>query len=339
MNTKVKVGIAAAIVASLVALIVLDQKTTPKEDAARPAPGADSSSFGGTTADAPSHRMTEEEANTLYFKEAEKRFAQPSAKPPVGIKGAEEKNEKKIPSATGEEYVIKEGDTFDTIAKARFGSSSYASKIAEANPSLKATALRVGKTIVIPAKPASSEKKEEAPVAAQETLPSPRAPMVQKDPVQPKKAAESALVTVDGKRIYTVQPGDTLSGISVKVYNTSRHSKKIFEANQEQIDDPNILQVGSKLVMPDLPSKPAAANGATAGTVATTNPAPIPAPAGAKVVQVVDKDSLWKIAEKFASERKIGVHDMMRLIVGANPDKLKDESTLLRLGWQLIIPE
>ncbi|MBV8880721.1 MAG: hypothetical protein JO332_12190, partial [Planctomycetaceae bacterium] len=35
MNTQVKVGIAAAIVAALVALIVLDQKTTPKDDAAQ----------------------------------------------------------------------------------------------------------------------------------------------------------------------------------------------------------------------------------------------------------------------------------------------------------------
>ena len=39
MNTKVKVGIAAAIVAALVALIVLDQKTTPKDDAAKAAAG------------------------------------------------------------------------------------------------------------------------------------------------------------------------------------------------------------------------------------------------------------------------------------------------------------
>ena len=42
MNTKVKVGIAAAIVAALVALIVLDQKTTPKDDtASKPGTGGE----------------------------------------------------------------------------------------------------------------------------------------------------------------------------------------------------------------------------------------------------------------------------------------------------------
>jgi len=210
---------------------------------------------------------------------------------------------------------------------AKLGSKSYASKIAEANPGMKANALRVGKTITIPAK---TEKKEETAVV----VPPPS------DPVPtPKKPEASALADVGGKKIYTVQSGDTLSGISAKVYNTSRHYQKIYEANKDQIDDPNTLQVGAKLVMPELPSKPAAVNGASAGAVATTSPAPVPVPAGAKVVQVSEGASLWKIAEKFAAEKKVGIHDMIKLIVAANPDKLKDESSLLRLGWQLIIPE
>ena len=49
MNTQVKVGIAAAIVAALVALIVLDQKTSPKDDAAqRSSPGGEENSSART---------------------------------------------------------------------------------------------------------------------------------------------------------------------------------------------------------------------------------------------------------------------------------------------------
>ena|SRR5436190_2828844 len=333
MNTKVKVGIAAAIVAALVALIVLDQKTTPKDDAAKPGSGGESTTIVGTngTAEPPAPRLSPDDANVLYER-ARREFAQPPAPnrgpEKTGIKVPEEKNEKRIPSSTGEEYVIKDGDTFETIAQAKLGSKSYASKIAEANPGLKPTALRVGKTIAIPAKAEATVVKE--------TLPTP--PVEVKDPVPPlTKKADASLATVDGKKVYTVQSGDTLSGISSKVYNTSRHYQKIYEANKDVIDDPNTLQVGAKLVMPDLPTKAVSPNGASAGTVATTSPAP--APAGAKTVQVTEGASLWKIAEKFAAEKKIGIHDMMKLIVAANPDKLKDESSLLKLGWQLIVPE
>ena len=340
MNTKVKVGIAAAIVAALVALIVLDQKTTPKDEAVKAGSGGESTTIVGTngSAEPPAPRLSQDDANVLYER-ARREFAQPAGPtkgPEKGIKVPEEKNEKRIPSSTGEEYVIKERDTVDSIAKAKYGSSSYVGMILEANPGLKATALRVGKTIVLPAK---GEKKEET-AAAKDPAPAMIAePVLPSTPTQKKSEPASGLATVDGKKIYTVQSGDTLSGISSKVFNTSRHYQKIYEANKDVIDDPNTLQVGAKLVMPDLPAKAATPNGAAAGTVPTTSPAPTSVPAGAKTVQVTEGASLWKIAEKFASEKKVGIHEMIKLIVAANPDKLKDEGSLLRLGWQLIIPE
>jgi nucleoid-associated protein YgaU len=332
MNTKVKVGIAAAIVAALVALIVLDQKTTPKDDAvAKPGSGAEAITVVGNGAEPAATRISTEDADRLYER-ARREFAPPSKGPDkTSIKGNEEKNEKKIPSATGEEYVIKEGDSFDSIAKAKYGNASFAGLIAEANPGVKATALRVGKHLVLP--PKTEKKVEEQPVVEKKAE--------EPAPVVPKKAdpaPAAALAVVDGKKVYTIQTGDTLSGISVKVYNTSRHYQKIYEANKDVIDDPNMLTVGAKLVMPDLPAKAAAPNGAGAGAVATTNPAPAP-PAGAKMVTVPDGGSLWKIAEKFAADKKISIPDMMKLIVAANPDKLKSETSILAKGWQLIIPE
>lgn len=329
MNTKVKVGIAAAIVAALVALIVLDQKTTPKDDAAvKPGSGSEAITVVGSGAEPAAPRLSTEDADRLYQR-ARDVFTPPAKNEKTGIKSTEEKNEKRIPSASGEEYVIKEGDSFDSIAKAKYGNASFAGLIAEANPGVKATALRVGKHLVLPPK---SEKKAEEPVVAAKT------PEKIEEPVVKKAEPPAALTVVDNKKVYTVQSGDTLSGISAKVYNTSRHYQKIYEANKDVIDDPNMLTVGSKLVMPDLPAKAATPNGANAGAVATTSPAPA-APAGSKTVQVPDGGSLWKIAEKFAAEKKISIPEMMKLIVAANPDKLKSESSILSKGWQLIIPE
>ncbi|HZE99594.1 MAG TPA: LysM peptidoglycan-binding domain-containing protein [Planctomycetota bacterium] len=329
MNTQVKVGIAAAIVAALVALIVLDQKTTPKDDAGPRAPGGDPAVIVGTNsgADPASTRLSEEESR--LYKDAARQFGTDTPKPPATIKGSEEKNEKKI-SPTGEEYVIKDKDTFDTIAQKHYGSKSYALMIAAANPDVKPTSLRVGKKIILPPKQAV-EKKEEAPVVRDVTPPPDAAP----------KTDTALKTTATGQKVYTVQPGDTLSGISVKVYNTSRHYQKIYEANRDAIEDPNTLQVGLNLTMPELPVKGANGSVPGTGTAATTlNPPPADVPAGAKVHQVAPGDRLWNIAAKFAAERKIGILDMIKLIVDANVEKkIREDGSNLQAGWQLIIPE
>jgi len=336
MNTQVKVGIAAAIVAALVALIVLDQKTTPKDDpAARTSTGGDPAVIGVTNngAEAPTKRLGEQELNDLY-RSAQKQFGdQPPATTSTPMKGTEEPNQKRVSNAaTSEEYVIKDGDTLEKIAQKH---KTSAAKIAEANPGLKPTALRPGSKLQIPGKaekPAPVvEKKEETAVAVTDP-----APQVEVKPVPQAPKPDSSL----GAKVYTVQPGDTLSGISVKVYNTSRHYQKIYEANKDSIEDPNTLQVGLKLNMPDLPAKAANTGAPTTGAVAVVQKAPVTAPAGAKVVEVSQGDRLWNIAAKFAAERKIGILDMIKIIVDANIDKkIREDGSNLQAGWQLIIPE
>jgi len=113
-----------------------------------------------------------------------------------------------------------------------------------------------------------------------------------------------------------------------------------FVGRQPHVDAINAhgLLLDTKTFKGHLPAKAATPNGASAGAVATTNPAPAP-PAGAKMVTVPDGGSLWKIAEKFAADKKLSIPEMMKLIVAANPDKLKSETSILAKGWQLIIPE
>jgi nucleoid-associated protein YgaU len=52
-------------------------------------------------------------------------------------------------------------------------------------------------------------------------------------------------------RTYTVQSGDTLSEISKEYYGNSHDYMKIFEANRDQLSDPDEIQVGQVLVIPE----------------------------------------------------------------------------------------
>ena len=98
---------------------------------------------------------------------------------------------------------------------------------------------------ICPAVPAE-EKKAAAPKVEEK----PAAPVPAPAPAPaPKKILLETLA--GGQRMYTVVQGDTLYGISVKVYNTPRHYERIYEANQDKIADPNTLQIGMKLLMPD----------------------------------------------------------------------------------------
>ena len=49
---------------------------------------------------------------------------------------------------------------------------------------------------------------------------------------------------------YTVQPGDTLWLISVKVYGDGRLWPVIFEANRDILDDPGRIRPGQVLKIP-----------------------------------------------------------------------------------------
>jgi nucleoid-associated protein YgaU len=75
---------------------------------------------------------------------------------------------------------------------------------------------------------------------------------VKEKPAEPAPAAKP----VEPPQTYTVQQGDSLYGISVKLFGTPRHYERIYEANRDRIKDPNTLQVGINLRMPDLAAKP-----------------------------------------------------------------------------------
>lgn len=53
-----------------------------------------------------------------------------------------------------------------------------------------------------------------------------------------------------GEKTYTVQKGDTLSAISKQFYGNANLYMKIFEANRDQLKDPDKIQIGQVLKIP-----------------------------------------------------------------------------------------
>lgn len=52
------------------------------------------------------------------------------------------------------------------------------------------------------------------------------------------------------EQTYTVQPGDSLSKIAKHHYGDAQAWHKIYEANRDQIKDPDMIQPGWKLRLP-----------------------------------------------------------------------------------------
>jgi nucleoid-associated protein YgaU len=55
---------------------------------------------------------------------------------------------------------------------------------------------------------------------------------------------------VEKHKTYVVQSGDSLSKIAEKVYGDSGRWQEIFDANKDQIADPNAIRPGQELLIP-----------------------------------------------------------------------------------------
>jgi nucleoid-associated protein YgaU len=64
-------------------------------------------------------------------------------------------------------------------------------------------------------------------------------------------AADIKVDKTDVFGVYTVKSGDSLSKIAKSVYDDAGKYMKIFEANKDQLKDPNLIQPGQKLVIPN----------------------------------------------------------------------------------------
>jgi nucleoid-associated protein YgaU len=54
----------------------------------------------------------------------------------------------------------------------------------------------------------------------------------------------------DGGQTYTVEQGDTLSSIAEHFYGDANAYMKIWEANRDKLDNPDVIQPGQELFIP-----------------------------------------------------------------------------------------
>ena len=106
--------------------------------------------------------------------------------------------------------------------------------------------------------PAVEEIKAEEPAKVEEKKTEEPAKVEEKKTEEPakveEKKADDGAMPPDptNSTVYEVKPGDTLSGISHKVYGNAGFSNVIFRANADILKDPNKLRPGMKLIIPNL---------------------------------------------------------------------------------------
>jgi nucleoid-associated protein YgaU len=120
------------------------------------------------------------------------------------------------------DYVVKPGDTFESIAAAWFGDPNKHSLIAIANPYTESSRLAIGQVLRLP--PRDAELPVEIPTAG----------------------------GGGGPTIYTVRSGDTLGRIAQRAYGKASLWTRIYEANKALLgDDPGSIKVGMELEIPE----------------------------------------------------------------------------------------
>jgi nucleoid-associated protein YgaU len=94
-----------------------------------------------------------------------------------------------------------------------------------------------------------SEAEKDEIWSAIKTIPTWRDDVVADIKVTGEGARASSAAGTSGKT-YTVKPGDTLSGIAKQHLGNANAYMKIFEANRDQLTDPNVIKPGQVLKIP-----------------------------------------------------------------------------------------
>ncbi len=97
----------------------------------------------------------------------------------------------------------------------------------------------VGESSVLPGSSAPASRASTAPVYVQPRTTVERVSYQSRSPEQPRKP-----------RVYKVRPGDTLSGISQKVYGTPDKWRDIYQYNRQILKNSNALKIGQILYLP-----------------------------------------------------------------------------------------
>lgn len=259
MRSDVKIAILIGLVAALVTayyftrkdkdgrqkLVVQADQTaavfTPQSTAARPTPRATPTAFVWPT---PTQTATIATFHLPTLAPATQRpgpaptrmaLPPPSPTPPPTATPAPTPTPKVEQPIT---HIMAEGETLSSLAEQYYGDPRFWQRIAKANPRVNPNRPRIGDRLII--EPKSWFDKPGARPTAGPTAkaqPTPKATGTPRGPLP---------------ETYVVQKGDSLIGISRKLYGTPKRANDIYEANKHIIgSDPAGLRPGMKLNVPE----------------------------------------------------------------------------------------
>ena len=153
---------------------------------------------------------------------ASKSASQPARKT---VSKKQETSRETTSSHEGSTHKVKPGDTLGHIAQQYYGKASRWELIADANPSVDPSSLRVGQELVIPSGPRAVRS---------ESTSTPR-----------------SLPDLPNGQTHTIGEGETLSSIAEDHLGDERHWYRIYELNEKRIgDDPDRLVLGMVIAIP-----------------------------------------------------------------------------------------
>ncbi len=202
-------------------------------------------------------------------------------------------------------HYVGEGESLWQIAQRYYGNGDYWQTIAQANPKavMPDGNVRLGVRLVIP---------NQAGLANTTPTRNPSPP--------PAASGRRGLPTPD--RI-EVKPGDSLSALAARHLGSSDQWRQLYEANRDQLKQPDQIRVGMKLRLPKASSRQA---------VRTTTEQPRARRDPKSTYTVRANDSLSSIAH-----RVLGDPNRWEEIYQANTHQLDDPNDL-RVGQRLKIP-
>ena len=189
--------------------------------------------------------------------------SRPKADPAVAAAGYQVESAAPPAKAVDRRHDVRAGETFETVAKAYYGSPRFARALWWANRAAIAWpgALAAGKRIVIPpvgdlnrkmlgAQPAATEPAlPPLERIAADSRPAPRSdPQVQ--PARLSRPNGDARPVEGGVAIHVVRPNDTLRGIAVACFGDDSRAPEIAELNRELLQAEGRPRVGQRLILP-----------------------------------------------------------------------------------------
>lgn len=151
-------------------------------------------------------------------------------------------------------YTAVTDDTWTALSERFYGSGRHVSLLRHANEDMVSPI--ADETILVPVYDFTSEAGQRAPLAPETTLAerAPARPALREESA-PRTSERPAATTVLGGDLtdatkVTVGPGDSLSGIALRVYGSAARWNVLYEANRGVLKSPDWLTVGTELVVP-----------------------------------------------------------------------------------------